>query len=159
MNSQVATAKQLPPTEVFYVGTHTDMRGRKLTFTHDDLKASAAAYDPALFAAPLVIGHPATNEPALGWINKLEVNAEGRMSSIDPTDVHPEFAALVTGKRFPRVSMSFFGPDAPDNPKPGVWYPKHWATLVRRSPRSQVLRWLTSPVLTTAFSPSAATTI
>lgn len=134
MNSSAASAKQLPPTEVFYVGTHTAMNGRKLTFTQADLQASAAAYDPALFAAPLVIGHPTTDAPAMGWLGKLDVTAEGRMRSVDPTDVHPEFAALVNDKRFPRVSMSFFTPDAPDNPKPGVWYPRHLGYLGAAQP-------------------------
>jgi glycerophosphoryl diester phosphodiesterase len=33
--------------------------------------ACAAAYDPARHEAPIVIGHPATDDPAWGWIKSL----------------------------------------------------------------------------------------
>lgn len=134
MNTAAANTASLPPTEVFYAGTHTDVSGRKITFTSDDLAASSKAYDPALFAAPLVIGHPTMDAPAFGWVNKLPINEAGRMVSVDPTDVHPEFAALVVEKRFPRVSMSFFDPKHPSNPVPGVWYPRHIGYLGGAAP-------------------------
>lgn len=134
MTPNTAHTAQLPPTEVFYAGTHTDARGRKITLTREDLAATVAAYDPAVFAAPLVIGHPTMDAPAFGWINKLALNDANRLVSEDPTDVHPEFAALVESKRFPKVSISFFAPTSPHNPKPGVWYPRHLGYLGAAAP-------------------------
>ena len=46
------------PIEIFRAGTHTDSHGTTLNFSESDVAAMAAAYDPALSAAPLVVGHP-----------------------------------------------------------------------------------------------------
>ena len=40
-------APNLPPFEIFRAGTHTDMGGRTLSFSAEDIAAMAAAYDPA----------------------------------------------------------------------------------------------------------------
>ncbi|MDP3715502.1 MAG: peptidase, partial [Burkholderiales bacterium] len=53
---------------VFKKGRQTATSGVTITFTEADLKASAEAYDPALHEAPIVIGHPKTDDPAYGWI-------------------------------------------------------------------------------------------
>ena len=51
---------------IFKAGTHTDMHGKKLPFTPDDLAACVKAYDPSVHEAPLVIGHPRTEDPGVG---------------------------------------------------------------------------------------------
>lgn len=124
----------IPALEVFYAGTHVDSRGRKVTITRSELEASAAAYDPAVFAAPLVIGHPTMDAPAFGHMGKLAVNDSARLIASDHTDVHPEFAALVADKRYPKWSISFFQPEHPSNPKPGVYYPRHLGFLGAAAP-------------------------
>ena len=54
--------------EIFKAGTRTDNSGRTVTITEADVAQAAAAYDPALHEAPLVIGHPKTmHRPMAGW--------------------------------------------------------------------------------------------
>lgn len=127
------SAPSLPPIEAFHVGTFTDMHGRKFSYTHEDLRAMCAAYDPAVFAAPLVIGHPTTEAPALGWLGKLAMQGD-RVVAADHDQVNPEFAGLVKDGAYKKVSLSMFKPDAPDNPKPGVWYPRHLGFLGAQQP-------------------------
>lgn len=134
MQSATTAPVQLPPIEAFHVGTHTDMRGQKFTFTRDEMVAMCNAYDPVLFAAPMVIGHPDTAAPAVGWLGKLAVNDDGVVVATDHDAVNPEFAALVGAKSFRKVSLSMFKPDATDNPKPGVWYPRHLGWLGAAQP-------------------------
>jgi len=135
MPTQDANAKStLPALEIFRAGTHTDSRGRKITITKDELCESAQAYDPAVFAAPIVLGHPTMDAPAFGHLNKLGVADDGTMTAADHTDVHPEFAALYHDKRFSKWSVSFFQPDHPSNPKPGVYYPRHLGMLGAAAP-------------------------
>lgn len=59
------------PLQIFKAGTHTASSGQTLTFSAADLAATAAAYDPAAFSAPLVVGHPELDKPAYGWVNAL----------------------------------------------------------------------------------------
>ena len=134
MQSVTTAPVQLPPIEAFHVGTHTDMRGQKHVFSRAAMVAMCDAYDPALFAAPMVIGHPETDAPAVGWLGKLSVNDDGVIVATDHDAVHPEFAALVNAKSYRKVSLSMFKPDAADNPKPGVWYPRHLGWLGAAQP-------------------------
>jgi len=46
--------------DIFRSGRHTASSGASLAFTEADLAATAAAYDPALHEAPIVVGHPVT---------------------------------------------------------------------------------------------------
>ena len=57
--------------EIMRTGTHTSSSGDRVTFTDDDLAAIASGYDPAYSEAPVVIGHPAENGPAYGWVKSL----------------------------------------------------------------------------------------
>ena len=78
--------------EIFKPGTWTDMHGKKLTFSEADIQATLNAYDPALFRAPLVVGHPKTNDPAYGWVESLD--REGDILRAVPEQVDPEFAEI-----------------------------------------------------------------
>lgn len=126
------------PLNIFRAGTHTDLHGRALTFTAADLAATAAAYDPTRHEAPLVVGHPALDDPAYGWVESLAV-AGDRLDAV-PRQVDPEFAALVNAERFNRISASFFLPDAPSNPAPGVYYLRHVGFLGAAAPAVPGLR-------------------
>ena len=57
---------------IFKSGTHTAMNGKRMPFTSAELAACAAAYDPAVHEAPLVIGHPTHDAPAYGWVKSLK---------------------------------------------------------------------------------------
>lgn len=108
-------------------GTFTAMNGQSYSFSEQDLRATAAAYDPTLFAAPIVKGHPEHDAPAYGRIYAAEF-AEGCLVGT-PGKVDPAFAEEVNSGRFDNVSLSLYPPDHPSNPVPGVFYPRHLGFL------------------------------
>lgn len=130
------TAKQI---HIFRAGRHTAMSGESIQFTEQDLAASAAAYDPALHEAPLVVGHPRTDAPAYGWVKALHYG-EARGMEADADDIDPAFAELVQARRFGKVSASWYRPDSPSNPVPGVYYLRHVGFLGAQPPAVKGLR-------------------
>lgn len=133
-----APAPSLEPLHIFRPGRHTALSGATLEFTAADLAASAAAYDPARHEAPLVVGHPALDAPAYGWVQALQHSASGLQAQ--PHQVQAEFAELVRQGRFKKISASFWLPDAPGNPAPGVYYLRHVGFLGAAAPAVQGLR-------------------
>ncbi|MDZ7870775.1 MAG: hypothetical protein U5L02_16515 [Rheinheimera sp.] len=127
-----ATKPAPKPLEIFRTGQQTDVSGRTWNFTEADMQAAVAAYDPALFAAPLVVGHPTLNDPAYGWVNKLEIK-DGLITA-EPKDVEAQFAALVNEGRFSKMSASWFPPGHSANPKPEGWYLRHVGFLGAAAP-------------------------
>ena len=123
---------------IFKAGTHTDMHGKKLPFTPDDLAACVKAYDPSVHEAPLVIGHPRTEDPAWGWVKALSLSGVDLMA--EPAQLDPQFAEMVTDGRFKKVSASFYLPDSPSNPKPGVLYLRHVGFLGAQPPSVKGLK-------------------
>ncbi|WP_342237183.1 hypothetical protein [Inquilinus sp. OTU3971] len=122
----------LNPFDAFRAGTRTDASGARVTITAADLAASAAAYDPAVRPAPLVIGHPKTEDPAWGWVGKVE--ASGNTLRVVPERVEAAFAQLVNDGRYENVSACFYRPEAKGNPVPGTWYLKHVGFLGAHPP-------------------------
>jgi len=108
---------------IFRAGTWTANNGQTLTFSESDVAAIAAVYDPAKHEAPLVIGHPALDDPAYGWVAALETAPSGLEAT--PRKVDPKFAMWVNEERFNRISSSLFPPDSPSNPVPGSYYLRH----------------------------------
>lgn len=124
--------------EIFKPGKHTAVDGKTIEFSEEDVKASVAAYDPTVHEAPMVVGHPKLESPAYGWIKKLDF-AEGVMSA-EPDQVDAGFAELVNSGRFKKISASFYLPDAPGNPKPGVYYLRHVGFLGAQPPAVKGLK-------------------
>lgn len=125
--------------EILRTGTHTATDGiTQLTVTRDDLVALAAAYDPAMGEAPLVIGHPALNAPAFGWAKKLDVRGDVLFAAAGELD--PEFRQAVKAGRYKKRSASLFTPNAPGNPKPGSLYLRHIGFLGAAVPAVTGLR-------------------
>ena len=122
---------------IFTPGQHTAMNGLSLNFTEADLIASANAYDPALHEAPIVVGHPKADAPAYGWIKGLQY-AEGLQA--DPHQVDVAFSEMVSQGRFKKVSASFYLPDSPANPVPGVYYLRHVGFLGAQPPAIKGLK-------------------
>ena len=114
------------PIKMLKPGTFTAMNGKSYTFTETDLEATAQAYDPVLFAAPLVKGHPAADAPAYGRL--YEVAFDTYLLGT-PGKVDPAFREEVNAGRFDQVSLSLYPPDHPSNPVPGVYYPRHLGFL------------------------------
>lgn len=120
------------PIHIFRVGSHTAMQGQTINFCEADLAASAAAYDPAKHEAPIVVGHPAADAPAFGWVESLAA-AAGDLTAM-PRQVDPAFAEAVVAGRYKKVSASFYSPDSPHNPVPGVYYLRHVGFLGAQPP-------------------------
>jgi hypothetical protein len=115
--------------EVFRPGTFTPMKGEPITYSAADLRAIADAYSPDTAPAPIVVGHPSIDAPAYGWIEGFEYDAQAERLFANLGQVEPQFADMVKGGRFKKVSMAFFAPDQSHNPVPGTWYPKHLGFL------------------------------
>jgi hypothetical protein len=113
--------------KMFKPGKHVAADGKIYEFTEADLKATAAAYNPVLHAAPLVIGHPKFEDVKYGQIQRLEFT-DGFLQG-EPANVDPAFAEEVNSGKRDRVSTSFYSPTSPGNPVPGVLYPRHLGFL------------------------------
>lgn len=123
---------------IFRAGRQTAMSGVSIDFSEADLLATAAAYDPAKHEAPIVVGHPATDDPAYGWVRAL--SASGADLFAEPHDVNPEFADLVKAKAYKKVSASFYPPQHPNNPTPGVYALRHVGYLGAQPPAVKGLK-------------------
>ena len=113
------------------------MSGAALSFSETDLAATAAAYDPAKHEAPIVVGHPRNDGPAYGWVRSLSF-ADGL--NAEPQQVDPAFAEMVNRGAFKKISASFYSPDSPSNPVPGVYYLRHVGFLGAQPPAVKGLR-------------------
>jgi hypothetical protein len=125
------------PIQIFKAGKHTAMSGAALSFSEADLVATAKAYDPAKHEAPIVIGHPAHDGPAYGWVKSLKF-ADGLEA--EPQQVNEAFADMVARGAFKKISASFYTPDSPSNPVPGVYYLRHVGFLGAQPPAVKGLR-------------------
>lgn len=114
------------------------MSGEAIAFGDAELRAAAAAYDPALHEAPIVVGHPKQDAPAYGWVAGVEY-ADGKLTA-RPAQVDAAFAELVGAGRFKKVSASFYKPDAAANPKPGAFYLRHVGFLGAQPPAVKGLK-------------------
>jgi len=108
-----------------------------MDFSESDLQASASAYNPALHEAPIVVGHPKADAPAYGWVKSLSF-ADGLEA--EPHQVDEAFSELVQAGRYKKISASFYTPDAPTNPVPGVYYLRHVGFLGAQPPAVKGLK-------------------
>lgn len=120
--------------EVFRPGTFTPMCGQPVTFSAADLQALCSNYDPAGAPAPAVVGHPKTDDPAFGWVSAFRFDESAQRVVADLGELEPAFAEAVASGRYKKISLSLFQPDAPNNPKPGSFYPKHIGFLGAAAP-------------------------
>jgi len=116
----------------FKSGTHTSAGGTTLEFSEEHLKASAEAYDPSVHEAPLVIGHPQSNNPAFGWVKSVGFTEHNLFA--EPQQVNADFEEMVQEGAFKKVSASWYTPDSPNNPVPGVYYLRHIGFLGAQPP-------------------------
>lgn len=132
-------AKQKPATtelrkslEIFRTGEHTSSSGEKLAFDEAALVASIGAYDKDLHEAPIVLGHPSSDAPAYGWVQSLSLKGGAMVAEVGQLEA--QFVEAVKAGRYKKVSASFYKPDSPANPKPGVYYLRHVGFLGARPP-------------------------
>lgn len=132
-------AKQNPQLlHIFKPGTHTDMSGTPRSFTPALLTQIAAAYNPALHEAPLVVGHPRHDLPAYGWVQSLTYSDESDDQPAGlyalPGQVNADFADMVAAGAFKKISAAFYPADAPGNPTPGQVALRHVGFLGAQPP-------------------------
>lgn len=120
--------------EVFRPGTFRSMQGEPITYSAADLRAIADAYDPETAPAPIVVGHPDTDAPAFGWVERFDYDAAEERLFANLHQIEPAFAEMVRAGRFKKVSMAYFSPTQAHNPVPGTWYPKHLGFLGAAAP-------------------------
>jgi len=123
---------------IFRPGRHRTVDGRSLEFSESDLDAIVAAYDPKLHQAPVVIGHPALDAPAYGWVKSIRRVADGIAAEF--SRINPAFAEGVEQGAYQKFSACFYAPGAPNNPVPDVYYLRHVGTLGAAPPAIKGLR-------------------
>ena len=122
----------MKPLHLLKAGTFTDAHGQRVTLTVGDLSAIAAAYDPVRHEAPIVVGHPAMDAPAYGWIDSLSADAESLRGTAH--QVNPVFAEAVRAGAYKKISVSLYGPRHPNNPTPDSWHLRHVGFLGGQTP-------------------------
>lgn len=128
--SEDSTSKRV---EVFRPGTYTAMNGSTTTFSAEDVAAIAGGYDADSAPAPVVVGHPSHDDPAYGWVKGFSISEDGKLEA-ELHQLAPSFVDAVGEGRYRKISMSFFTPKHPANPKPGSYYPKHVGFLGGAAP-------------------------
>lgn len=120
------------PIDVFRAGSFTAADGSRNTFTESDLHQIASSYDRNAHPAPVVIGHPETDHPAYGWVERMFVENGTLKATLE--DTVPEFAETVRAGRYRKVSVALFLPGSTNNPTPGNIYLKHVGFLGAAAP-------------------------
>lgn len=91
---------------IFKTGKHTDSTGNEKEWTEADLDNIVNSYDPKKHEAPIVIGHPTTNAPAYGWVEKLK--RVGDTLYALPKQLANEFVEMVNKGLFKKRSISLY---------------------------------------------------
>jgi hypothetical protein len=118
--------------EIFRAGKQTDMSGHTEEFTTKELDEIVETYDAKTHEAPVVIGHPKTDDPAWGWAEELRRDGDVLMAKLK--DVSPAFDEAVKKGRYKKRSVSLYSPDNPVNPHPGKFALKHIGFLGGAAP-------------------------
>jgi len=93
--------------EIFKIGSHTSDKGITKDYSLDDLNFIAESYKPEEDEAPIVIGHPADNSPAFGWISSLEVTEDGKLFADAPDDkIQSDFLTALKQGTYKKRSIS-----------------------------------------------------
>jgi hypothetical protein len=95
--------------EIFRGGSQTDSRGR----VHDGdaiVDKAVATFSAADHEPPAVIGHPAVDGPAWGWVKELKAEVVGGIKTLKARfdQVVPEFADMVQRGMFKKRSAAFY---------------------------------------------------
>lgn len=124
-NATTTAAKSI---QIFKAGRRIAGNGTAYDITAADVLECAECYDPKLHEAPLVIGHPKTDDPAWGWVAELQADGTGDLSA-NFNEVDDTVKGMVNTGKYKKVSASFYPPTHPANPVPGKWYLRHVGLL------------------------------
>lgn len=92
--------------EIFRCGTHTSANGTTKEWTETDLDKMVDGYGDGEHEAPVVIGHPQSNDPAYGWVDKIK--RDGKLLLAKFNQVAPEFAEMVKKGMFKKRSIAVY---------------------------------------------------
>jgi hypothetical protein len=116
---QVPTETLAQPIEIFYPGSHTDFRGKKVSVNRSDLEESVSWFNASGQRLPLVIGHPNNEDDRMGFGSKLALDGD-RVVIIEAEDVDPTFRKIVNSGELPRVSAMLRLKGHPSNKSGGI---------------------------------------
>jgi hypothetical protein len=118
-------------TKVFYAGKQPDR-----VYSNDDVHQIAEYYSEANYSAPWVCGHQTNSgDPAMGWVRGLEyVEEDGIGTLYAVSDFNEAGQKLIDTGLYENKSVSFYTPNSPFNPQPGVWSLRHIAMLGAEPP-------------------------
>jgi hypothetical protein len=119
---------------VFSVGKKTASDGRSFSLSEADLRLIAAAANG--LQVPFVPGHPVDNQPELGFAQGWLV--EDGFLRTGWRDLDPAFEAIVRSGELNRVSIKFYLPGHPKNPR-DFPIPAHVGFLGRSEPADRRL--------------------
>lgn len=97
--------------EIFKTGTHTSANGETHEFTEERLDEIANLYNAQCeksqsAMAPVVKGHPQTDAPALGWVERLA--RRGKVLVAKLKDLSADLVDDIKHSRFKHVSISLY---------------------------------------------------
>jgi len=97
--------------EVFKSGEHKDSSGKLRKFTDDMLDKITALYnrkvkESSSYEAPLVKGHPKTDDPAYGWIENLKRKGNTLLAKLK--DVSNDLVDEVKKGLFKKISIALY---------------------------------------------------
>lgn len=113
-------------------GVFTDANGQQVVVTREVIDELAATYNPELSEAPHVVGHPKSNAPAYGWVDKVKVVGDTLLQR--GKQFADDFKTMVNEGRFKKRSLSYYRPSDANNPLPGKYYIKHVGWLGAQPP-------------------------
>lgn len=95
-------------------GTFTAQNGETLKVDESDLDLIVEATKKRNYQnnqLPIVIGHPKTDDPAFGWVNKADIVREGDVlyAVADESNLVPEFVEWVKKKLYKTISPAIRG--------------------------------------------------
>lgn len=131
--------------EIFRAGDYGD-RG---AWSSEDLDRLAVSYNPRLQAAPVVLGHPADDAPAYGWVRGLRRAGASLWAQLEKVD--PAFEALLRAGRFRQRSVALYT----HFPPTGSPYLRHVGFLGAAPPAVKALspvRFVDAPAVTVEFT-------
>lgn len=126
--------------QLLRAGRHIASDGRGRDYPAAELADMCAVYDPDLYQAPIVVGHPTHDAPAYGWLAALRYDPVAQAVEGVPAEIDPDFAAAHRAGRLRYHSISLYLPDSAANPKPGHLYPRHLGFLGATPPAIKGLR-------------------
>ncbi|GAB0057423.1 hypothetical protein SIID45300_01751 [Candidatus Magnetaquicoccaceae bacterium FCR-1] len=117
---------------IFRAGRHTDGAGVTREFSTSDLDTIVSGYSAKDHQAPLVIGHPATDAPAYGWVQKLSRTGDELYAHLE--QLSSDVIEMVQNGHFKHVSAAFYPPGSPGNPQTSGFALRHVGLLGAQPP-------------------------